>query len=80
MSRWTLCLAALLLAAAAAPAQDWAKERLEKSPRHGEWVKIKHGDREVQAFIVYPEVKDKAPAVVVIHEIFGAPTGASDRR
>ncbi len=72
MSRWTLCLAALLLAAAAAPAQDWAKERLEKSPRHGEWVKIKHGDREVQAFIVYPQVKDKATAVVVVHEIFGA--------
>ena len=72
MSRWTLCLAALLLAASAAPAQDWAKERLEKSPRHGEWVKIKHGDREVQAFIVYPQVKDKATAVVVIHEIFGA--------
>ena len=53
-------------------AQDWAKERLEKSPRHGEWVKLKHGDREVQAFVVYPEVKDKATAVVVIHEIFGA--------
>src|SRR5438552_7367474 len=52
-------------------AQDWAKARLEKSPRHQEWVKIKHGQREVQSFIVYPEVKDKATAVVVIHEIFG---------
>ena len=52
-------------------AQDWAKARLEKSPRHGEWVKIKHGDREVNSFITYPEVKDKATAVVVIHEIFG---------
>jgi carboxymethylenebutenolidase len=71
MSRWTFSLAALLLAAAA-PAQDWAKERLEKSPRHGEWVMLKHGDRELQAFIVYPQVKDKATAVVVIHEIFGA--------
>jgi carboxymethylenebutenolidase len=54
-----------------ASAQDWAKARLEKSPRHGEWVKVKHGDREVASFVVYPEVKDKAPAVVVIHEIFG---------
>ena len=71
MTRWTLCLTALLLATVA-PAQDWAKERLEKSPRHGEWVKLKHGDRELQAFIVYPEVKAKATAVVVIHEIFGA--------
>src|SRR6185295_4125077 len=52
-------------------AQDWAKARLEKSPRHGEWVKVKQGNREVNCFIVYPEVKDKATAVVVIHEIFG---------
>ena len=64
-----VCAAALL--ADPAPAQDWAKARLEKSPRHGEWVKVKHGDREVTSFVVYPEVKDKAPAVVVIHEIFG---------
>ena len=49
-------------AAAAAPAQDWAKARLEKSPRHGEWVKVKHGDREVTSFVVYPEVKEKATA------------------
>ena len=52
-------------------AQDWAKLALEKSPRHGEWVTVKHGARAVQAFIVYPEVKGKASAVVVIHEIFG---------
>jgi carboxymethylenebutenolidase len=51
--------------------QEWARARLEKSPRHGEWVKVKHGGRQVQAFVVYPEVKDRAPAVVVIHEIFG---------
>jgi carboxymethylenebutenolidase len=51
--------------------QDWAKQKLEKSPRHGEWVSIKHGDRTVQAFVVYPEVKEKAPVVLVIHEIFG---------
>jgi carboxymethylenebutenolidase len=52
-------------------AQDWAKERLEKSPRHQEWVDIKYGNRVVHAFVVYPEVKSKAPAVLVIHEIFG---------
>ena len=51
--------------------QDWAKARLAKSPRHREWVKIKNGTREVNSFIVYPEVKQKATAVVVIHEIFG---------
>jgi carboxymethylenebutenolidase len=52
-------------------AQDWAKAKLESSPRHHEWVKLKHGDREVNCYITYPEVKDKATAVIVIHEIFG---------
>ena len=51
--------------------QDWAKGRLAKSPRHQEWVKVKNGAREVNCFVVYPEVKAKATAVVVIHEIFG---------
>src|SRR3989441_11607349 len=59
------------LAAVTTPAQDWAKARLEKSPRHLDWVKVKHGDREVNCFIAFPEVKEKATAVVVIHEIFG---------
>src|SRR6185436_9806028 len=49
----------------------WAKARLEASPRHREWVNVKNGDRTVSAFVVYPEVKSKATAVVVIHEIFG---------
>jgi carboxymethylenebutenolidase len=57
--------------AATAPAQDWAKARLEKSPRHLEWIKIKSGEREVSCYIAYPEVKDKASVVLVIHEIFG---------
>jgi carboxymethylenebutenolidase len=52
-------------------AQEWAKQALEKSPRHQEWVKIKHDNREVNAFVVYPEVKGKVPVVIVIHEIFG---------
>jgi carboxymethylenebutenolidase len=49
----------------------WAKARVEASPRHREWVNVKNGDRTVSAFVVYPEVKSKATAVVVIHEIFG---------
>ena len=64
--------------AAASPAstdnmvsQEWAKQRVEKSPRHREWVKVKNGSREVNSFVVYPENKDKATAVIVIHEIFG---------
>jgi len=67
----SLSLAVLLGTALALNAQDWAKPRLEKSPRHLEWVKVKNGTREVSCFIAYPEVKDKATAVIVIHEIFG---------
>src|ERR1019366_1084861 len=66
----TLCLAALLPALTAS-AQDWAKTRLDKSPRHLEWVKVKQGQREVNCFVAYPEVKDKATVVILIHEIFG---------
>ena len=51
-----------------APAQDNAKERLEQSPRHQEWMAVKSGARAVQCFIAYPEVKDKSAAVLVIHE------------
>lgn len=51
--------------------QDWAKNKLAQSPRHHEWVKVKNGSREVNSFVVYPESKKKATAVVVIHEIFG---------
>jgi carboxymethylenebutenolidase len=45
--------------------------RLEASPRHHEYVPLKHGNRTVEAFVVYPEVKTKVPVIVLIHEIFG---------
>jgi carboxymethylenebutenolidase len=51
--------------------QEWAKARADKSPRHQDWAKVKNGDRTVNSFIVFPEVKSKATAVIVIHEIFG---------
>lgn len=68
---WALSAAMALAGAGRVHAQAWAKARLEKSPRHLEWVAVKHGEREVRCFIAYPEVAGKAPAVVVIHEIFG---------
>lgn len=53
-------------------AQDWAKANLAKSSRHGEYVTITEASgRKLQAWVVYPEVKGKAPVVVMIHEIFG---------
>ena len=59
------------IAAVPSPAQDWAKARLDASPRHHEYVTLKHDNRTIQAFVVYPEVKDKATVIVLIHEIFG---------
>ena len=70
-----LVLAAILLAAQTVAAQEWsqpwARERIAKSPRHSEWVTVKHDGRSVETLIVYPESKEKRPVVLVIHEIFG---------
>ena len=62
---------AMTSASSAGPVVSWARQALDKSPRHREWVNVKSGNRTVSAFVVYPEVKNKATAVVVIHEIFG---------
>jgi carboxymethylenebutenolidase len=70
MKRAVVVLAVVFIAQSI-HAQEWAKPRLNNSPRHGEWVDIKSGDRTIKAFVVYPERKDKAPVVLVIHEIFG---------
>jgi carboxymethylenebutenolidase len=61
----------ILAVAETVSAQDWAKEKLAKSPRHSEWVSVKHDGRAVETFVVYPESKDKRPVVLIIHEIFG---------
>ncbi len=68
--------AALLFTAAApggpaAPASPHWAARVAKSPRHLEWVTLEHDGRKVGAYVGYPEVKDKATTVLVIHEIFG---------
>lgn len=68
-----LALAATSAAAQELPADaEAAAERLEMSPRHGEWVKYDAGAGDsVLAWVAYPERDDPAPVVVVIHEIFG---------
>jgi carboxymethylenebutenolidase len=49
--------------------------RIKASPRHAEWATIKTGPTDsVIAWVVYPERRDKAPVVVVVHEIFGLST------
>jgi len=67
----TVAILLLFLTTASIQAQDWAKTRLDASPRHHEYVALKHGDRTLRAFVAYPEVKTKAPVVILIHEIFG---------
>ncbi|HEY7304176.1 MAG TPA: dienelactone hydrolase family protein [Bryobacteraceae bacterium] len=67
----TRMLAVLICMAVPVAAQDWARQRLEQSPRHREWVTVKHDGRSVETFIAYPETKTKTSVVLVIHEIFG---------
>lgn len=66
-----LILAAVLVSPLSAQPwanQPWALKRLDATPRHLEWVTLKHGDRELKAFVGFPEVSHKATAIVVIHE------------
>jgi len=62
------------------PSNNAAAERLKASRRHGEWVKVAYepGSADsLMAWVVYPFAKDskqKAPVVVVVHEIFGLST------
>jgi carboxymethylenebutenolidase len=55
------------------PSEAQAKAALEKSPRHGEYVDIKlpGGGTPIRTWIVYPERKDKAGVVILVHEIYG---------
>jgi carboxymethylenebutenolidase len=52
-------------------AQDWARAKVDKSPRHREWVTVTHDGRKVETFVAYPEASKNTPVIVVIHEIFG---------
>lgn len=70
-----VALVTLLIGAAAMQSFTGPGESLEV-PRnqvttHGEWVSIKRGRDSIRAYVAYPERRTKAPAVIVIHEIFG---------
>lgn len=51
---------------------ETALERLNASPRHGDWITVRmpNGDS-VRSWIVFPERSGPAPVVMVIHEIYG---------
>lgn len=73
MKRVCIVLAATVAVTvlAAEALKDFGRDRLNKSPRHADWVEVKSGERTIKAFVVYPERKDKAPVVLVVSEIFG---------
>jgi len=62
------------------PSNNGAAARVKASPRHAEWVKVawEPGSADsLMAWVVYPASKnsrERAPVVVVVHEIFGLST------
>ena len=70
-------VAVALLAALAGAAGTWLTLHRQERPianpvtTHGEWIYIRRGVDSIRAYIGYPERRDPAPAVIVIHEIFG---------
>jgi carboxymethylenebutenolidase len=73
MKQFLIALGCILVAQTicAEEIKDFGKDRLNSSPRHADWVELKAGDRTIKAFVVYPEAKNKTPAVIVVSEIFG---------
>ena len=83
----TMLLAGLLLTATGAgyllASRDGPAPTLDAVTTHGEWVSYPNADGQtVQAYVAYPERQGRAPAIIVIHEIFGMtdwePTVADD--
>jgi len=60
-----------LSTARTAPGQSLTPVQLDSVTTHGEWISIKRGRDSIRAYVAYPERKTKAPAVIVIHEIYG---------
>ena len=60
-------LVAVVLAGCAGSAPD-KDASPAGSPRHQEWADVRHEGGTVRCFVVFPEVAQPAPAVVVIHE------------
>jgi carboxymethylenebutenolidase len=64
---------AVVASPALPPDAGRAAEAIKTSPRHGEYVDVKvpGSTTPITTWVVYPERKDKAGVVIVIHEIFG---------
>src|SRR2546425_2702209 len=70
---WTVTVAAVaLVAAARSPTSSGLlRPPPSSSDIHSEYVKFLSGHDTITAYLAYPERRDPAPAVIVIHEIFG---------
>ena len=55
------------------PSDAQAKAALDSTPRHSEYVNVDFpaGKTKLRTFVVFPERKEKAPVVIVIHEVYG---------
>ncbi|HUF18173.1 MAG TPA: dienelactone hydrolase family protein [Thermoanaerobaculia bacterium] len=65
---YRIILLALIATGCVMSPADPAAARLEATPRHVEWIQIDRGDRTLVAYVTWPEVSEKAPAVLLIHE------------
>jgi dienelactone hydrolase len=70
-------VAAVAMALGALGATAWRRAAgnrargLDSVTTHGEWVYVRNGTDSIRAYVAYPERKTKAPAIIVIHEIYG---------
>lgn len=77
MTRPAQVLLALALFAGGTSAGVLLASRAQDTPRaapttHGEWVSYTNAaGRTVRAYVAYPERQGKAPAIIIVHEIFG---------
>jgi carboxymethylenebutenolidase len=62
-----------MTAAGLPPSEAGAKAALDASPRHGEYVDVASPTEgaPIRTWVVYPERKDRAGVVLLIHEIYG---------
>ncbi|MCX2746049.1 dienelactone hydrolase family protein [Mangrovivirga sp. M17] len=68
MKKTAILLILLIVNLIQVRSQDWAIEQLENSPRHQENITVSYGDESISCFLVYPEVSEKVPVIILIHE------------
>jgi len=65
-------VASVLALAAVAVLAAWLAQPRPAAEPHAEWVKFTNaGGDTISAYVAWPERKDRAPTVLVIHQIFG---------